>query len=79
MSFRSNGVDQVRSLREILTRPSLANLCDNGTSSAVLQRLSCSIEMVRNTAKHEFWVQWNGSGAFVAKNSDATLFTELVR
>jgi hypothetical protein len=45
----------------------------------VLHRLSCSIEMVRNAAKHEFWVQWNGSGAFVAKNSDATLFSELVR
>jgi hypothetical protein len=24
-------------------------------------------------------VQWSGSGAFVAKNSDATLFGELVR
>jgi hypothetical protein len=54
-------------------------LCDNGTSSAVLQRLSCSIEMVRNTAKHEFWVQWSGSGAIVARNSDATLFSEHVR
>jgi hypothetical protein len=34
--------------------------------------------MVRNAPKHEFWVQWSGSGAFVAKNSDATLFSELV-
>jgi hypothetical protein len=35
--------------------------------------------MVQNTPKHEFLVQWSGSGAFVAKNSDATLFSELVR
>jgi hypothetical protein len=34
--------------------------------------------MVRNTPKHEFWVQWSRSGAFVAKNSDATLFSDLV-
>jgi hypothetical protein len=45
----------------------------------VLHRLSCSNETVRNNTKHEFWVQWSGSGAFVAKNSDATLFSELVR
>jgi hypothetical protein len=29
--------------------------------------------------KHEFWVQWSGSGAFVSKNSDTTSFSELVR
>jgi hypothetical protein len=40
----------------------------------VLQRLSCSTETVRNAPKLEFWVQWSGSGAAVAKNSDATLF-----
>jgi hypothetical protein len=34
MSFGSNGVDRVRSLPKILTRLSLANLGDNGTSSA---------------------------------------------
>jgi hypothetical protein len=45
----------------------------------VLHRLSCSNKTVRDTAKHEFWVQWSGSGAFVAKNSDTTLFSELVR
>jgi hypothetical protein len=45
----------------------------------VLHRLSCSNETVRNAPKHELWVQWSGSGAFVAKNSDATLFSELVR
>jgi hypothetical protein len=45
----------------------------------VLHRLSCSNEMVRNAPKHEFWDQFSGSGAFVAKNSVATLFSELVR
>jgi hypothetical protein len=45
----------------------------------VLRRLSCSNETVRYAPKHEFWVQWSGSVAFVAKNSDANLFSELVR
>jgi hypothetical protein len=45
----------------------------------VLHRVSCSNEMVRNAPKHEFWVKGSGSGAFIAKNSDATLVTELVR
>jgi hypothetical protein len=45
----------------------------------VLHRLSCSNKTVQNAPKHEFSVQWSGSGAFVAKNSDATSFTELVR
>jgi hypothetical protein len=44
----------------------------------VLPRLSCSSETVQNAPKHEFWVQWSGSGAFVAKNSDVTFFSELV-
>jgi hypothetical protein len=45
----------------------------------VLHRLSSSKETVRNAPKYEFWVQWSGSGAFVAKNSDATLFSVFVR
>jgi hypothetical protein len=45
----------------------------------VLHRLSSSKETGRNAPKHEFWVQWSGSGAFAAKNSDATLFSVLVR
>jgi hypothetical protein len=44
-----------------------------------LNRLSCNNEMVRNATKHEFWVQWSGSVAFVAKNFNATLFSELIR
>jgi hypothetical protein len=45
----------------------------------VLHQLSCSNEMARNALKHEFWVQWSGSGAFVGKDSNATLFSELMR
>ena len=35
-------------------------------------------KIVRNAPKHEFRVQWGGSGAFVAKKSDATSFHELL-
>ena len=28
--------------------------------------------------KHEFWVQWGGLGAFIAKNSDTTSWHELL-
>jgi hypothetical protein len=45
----------------------------------VLHRLSCSNEKVRNDPKHEFWIQWSGSGAFVTKNLHAISFNELVR
>jgi hypothetical protein len=39
----------------------------------VLHQLSCSNETVR---KYEFWVQWSGSVAFIAKNLDAISFSE---
>jgi hypothetical protein len=45
----------------------------------VLHRLSCSNKTVQNAPEHEFWIQWSGSGAFVAKYVDATLFSDLVR
>jgi hypothetical protein len=45
----------------------------------ILHRLSCSNETVRNAPKHQFWVQWSGYGAFVAKNFEATSFSEVVR
>jgi hypothetical protein len=44
----------------------------------VLHRLSGSNETVRNARKHEFWVQWSGSGAFVAKNFEAPSFSDVV-
>jgi hypothetical protein len=45
----------------------------------VLYRLSCTNETVRNVLKHKFCVHWSGPGAFIAKNSDASWFSELVR
>jgi hypothetical protein len=45
----------------------------------VLHRLSCNDETVKNISKHEFWIQWSGLGAFVAKSSNVTMFSELVR
>jgi hypothetical protein len=63
MSFGSNGVDQVRSLRKI--------------SSEL--RAKRPNETVRNALIHYFWVLSSGWGAFVAKISDTTLFSELVR
>ena len=35
-------------------------------------------QTVRNTPKFQFMVKWGGSGAFVAKNSDPTLWHELL-
>jgi hypothetical protein len=45
----------------------------------VFHRLLCCNGTVRNAPKHEFWVQWSGSDAFVAKKANATSFSELVR
>ena len=78
----SNEVDHVRSLRKIPTRLRGTNFC---TSSA---RFAPSFvrqpngpkrtQMVRNAPKCQFKVKWGGSGAFVAKNSEATSWHELL-
>ena len=51
----------------------------------ILYQVSCSNEALTNTPKHyengpkhEFRVQWGGSRAFVAKNSDASSWHELL-
>ena len=85
ISLGSNGVDWVRSLRKIPTWLCGTNFCINCTSSP---RFAPSFMQLRNdnkcsqtlwnTTKHEFRVQWGGSGAFVAKNSDATSWHELL-
>jgi hypothetical protein len=46
---------------------------------SVSHGLSCSHESVENIPKHEFWVQWSGSGVLVAKKFDATSYSELMR
>jgi hypothetical protein len=45
----------------------------------VLHRHLCGDETVRNAPKHEFLVEQSGSGVFIAKFSDVTSFSELVR
>jgi hypothetical protein len=45
----------------------------------VFHQLSCSKKIVRKAPKNEFCVEWIGSGAVVAKISNATSFSELVR
>ena len=74
--FRVKGVDRVRLLRKIAMRLRGTKFC---TSSA---RLAPSFvrqpngpkctQMVQKSRKHELRVQWGGSGALVAKNSNAT-------
>src|SRR6185312_1342496 len=70
ISLGSNGVDRVRSLRKILMRLRGTKFCtssDRFATSFLRQpnRPKCT-QMVRNSLKHEFRVQWGGPGAFVA-------------
>ena len=85
MSLASNGVDHVRSLRKTLMRFRGTNFFINCTSSTLLHRVSCSNETnpkctqtVQKKPILEFRVQWGGSSAFFAKNSDATLWHKIV-
>ena len=75
-------VDRVRSLRKIPTRLCGTNFCTSSAHSppSFLRQPNgpeCS-QIVRNAPKRQFRVQWFGSGAFVAKNSDATSLHELL-
>ena len=78
VNLGSNGVDWVRSLRKILTRLHGTNICTSSARfppSFVRQPNSpeCT-QMIQNTPKHQFGIQWVGSGLFVAKKSDVTSF-----
>ena len=82
MSLGSNGMDQVCSFRKISMRLRPTNFC---TSSARFAPSFVSqpngpkcTKIVRNALKHEFRVQWGGTGAFVAKNSDNASWHELL-
>jgi hypothetical protein len=75
-------VDWVRSLRKILMRLRGTNFCtssDRFAPSFVRQPNGpeCT-QIIRNAPKDQFRVQCGGSGAFVAKNSDATLWQKLL-
>src|SRR6185436_12922748 len=82
VSLGSNGVDQVRSLRKIPTRLRGTNFCTSSSRfvpSFVRQpNGSECTQIVRNTPKRQFRFQWGGLDAFVAKNTDATSWHELL-
>ena len=77
-----NGVDRVCSLRKIPTRLRGTNFCTSSARCApsfVRQPKDLeSTQIVRNAPRHQFRVQWGGSGVFVAKNSDASSWHELL-
>ena len=82
MCLGSNGVDRVRSLRKIPMQLRGTNFCTGSVRFApsfVRQPNGpkCT-QMVQNSPKHEFRVQWGGSSAFVAKNSNATSWHKLL-
>ena len=79
ISLGSNGVDLVRSLRKIPMSLRGTNFCINCTSSPYfapsfmqLRNDPKCTKTLWNTPKHEFRVQWGGSGALVAKNYNVT-------
>ena len=82
VSLRSNGVDQLRSSRKTQTRLRGTNFCTSSARFApsFLRQPNGpeSTQIVRNAPKHQFRVQMGESGAFVAKNSDATSWHELL-
>ena len=85
-SLGSDGVDRVDLLQKILTRLCGTNFCINCNSSAcfepsIIKRQNspkCT-QTQRNATTHEYWVQWGGSGAFIAKNSEATSWHDLLQ
>ena len=71
----------MHSLRKIPTRLGSTNFC---TYRPILHRVLRANQMVpnapklvRNTPEHEIRVQWGGSRAFIAINSNATSWHEL--
>jgi len=82
MSLKSNRIYRVRSFRKISMRLRATNFCTSSTRFApsfVSQPNGpkCT-KIVRNAPKHEFRVQWCGTGAFVAKNSDTASWHKLL-
>jgi hypothetical protein len=76
-------VDWVRSLLKIPTRLHGTNFCTTSARFAPsFVRLpngpECT-QIEQNAPKRQVGVQWGGSAAFVAKNSDATSWHELLR
>ena len=82
INLESNGVDQVRSLRKIPTRLRATNFCTSLARFApsFVRQTKCPkcTQIVQNAPKYQIWVQWGGSDAFVAKNSEATSWNKLL-
>ena len=85
MSLWSYGVDRVDLLQKMLTRLCGTNFCINCNSSAcfepsIIKQLNGTkgTQTLRNATKYEYWVQQGGSGAFISKNSGATLWHKLL-
>src|SRR6185312_4229949 len=82
VSLASNGVDRARSLRKIPMQLRGTNFCTSSARFApnfVRQpNGSECTQMLQNASKCQFSIKWGGSGAFVAKNSDATSWHELL-
>ena len=82
ISLGSNGLDRLRSLRKIPKRLCGTNFCTSSARFApsfVRQpNIPKCTQIVQNAAKCQFMVQWGGSGAFLAKNSNATSRHELL-
>ena len=82
VSLEANGVDRVCSLRKIPTRLRGMNcftrLAHFALSVVTQPNSPKCTQIVQNTPKHEFRVQWGGLGAFIAKHSDATSWHELL-
>ena len=76
ISLGSTGMDRMRSLRKIPTRLRGTNFCTSSARFApsfVRQpNVPKCTQIVRNTPKHQFRVQWGGLGMFVARNCDTT-------
>jgi hypothetical protein len=71
MSFWSNGVDWVRSLRKIQLQDFLFQKSLKRPPGRVCTLFRRKPKL-RKRNKHEFWVKWGGLGAFVAENSTAS-------
>ena len=82
MSLGSNGMDRVRSFRKIPMRLRTTNFCTSSARFALsfVSQPNCPkcTKIVRNAPIHEFRVQWGGTGAFVAKNSDTASWHKLL-
>jgi hypothetical protein len=70
MSFGSNGVDWVRSLRKFNCKFFVPKVATTALGEFRVFVPSKTETPKRN--KHEFWVKQGGLGAFVAKNSTAS-------